>query len=362
MDGSLKAKLILVGPYSLPHGGIQRYLVQLRDQLRIKGYPHNVLDSRSKMDVSTKSVVMRVLYGITKYLFMMLKLKKIEGKIVHIFSSSYGNFFGNGLLLVAGKMFRKRTVLSMMGGGFPSVIKKSGPTRKFLIKTIFRFADLIIACNENIKESIISLGVKNCKLILISNALPFRISTDGVVEPSLNNFLETHRPFITSVGALSPAYGISILIKAVAKLRESFPDVGLLLVVLTTSDKKTVTEVQSLLRVNKLSDSILIRQNVGSLCTIIKRSDLFVRPTLVDGDSMSVREALFLGVPVIASNTAFRPRDVVLFNKGDINDLNDKMKRVIENRQSFLPKYASAEARHNLLKIEAMYRQLTTSV
>ncbi|KPK67026.1 hypothetical protein AMJ87_14050 [candidate division WOR_3 bacterium SM23_60] len=314
------------------------------------------------MDIVTESGVLRTLRGITKYLLMTLKLKRIEGKIIHIFSSSYGNFFANGLLLIAGKVNRRKTVISMMGGGFPSVVQKSSFAKRFLIRAIFRYADLITVCNEKIRESILSLGIKNYKLIHISNALPFDVNANGAVAPSLNNFLKTHRPFITSVAALSPAYGVPILIRAVAKLRRSFPNIGLLLVVLTTSDKKTATEVRSLLRTGKLSDSILIKKNVTSLHTIIKKSDLFVRSTLADGDSMSVREALFLGVPVVASDTAFRPKDVVLFKKGDVDDLSDKMKRVIENRQSFLPKYASAEARENLQKIEAMYRKLTTSV
>jgi glycosyltransferase involved in cell wall biosynthesis len=49
--------------------------------------------------------------------------------------------------------------------------------------------------------------------------------------------------------------------------------------------------------------------------------DVFVRPTYFDGDACSVREALALGVRVVASDTEFRPDGVRLFPRGDADAL-----------------------------------------
>jgi len=38
---------------------------------------------------------------------------------------------------------------------------------------------------------------------------------------------------------------------------------------------------------------------------------VYLRPTLTDGDAVSIREALDAGVPVVASNVVRRPRGVV---------------------------------------------------
>jgi glycosyltransferase involved in cell wall biosynthesis len=49
----------------------------------------------------------------------------------------------------------------------------------------------------------------------------------------------------------------------------------------------------------------------------MRLGDLFVRPTRADGDSISVREALGLGVRVLASDVGQRPPGVVRFSVGD---------------------------------------------
>ena len=109
MDDSQKARLILVGPYLLPHGGIQSYLRQLVAQLNEKGYEYNVIDTRSKRDELYHSGLMRIVQRTFKYLFLLLKLISIEGQIVHFFSSSYGNFCVHGLAMVFGKMTGRKT-------------------------------------------------------------------------------------------------------------------------------------------------------------------------------------------------------------------------------------------------------------
>jgi glycosyltransferase involved in cell wall biosynthesis len=66
------------------------------------------------------------------------------------------------------------------------------------------------------------------------------------------------------------------------------------------------------------------------LClALMARSSAFVRPTFQDGDSISVREALALGVPVVASNVGTRPEGVMLFAAGDVEGLANAVVRVI---------------------------------
>jgi glycosyltransferase involved in cell wall biosynthesis len=50
---------------------------------------------------------------------------------------------------------------------------------------------------------------------------------------------------------------------------------------------------------------------------VVAAADLFVRPTLADGDAISVREALALGRPVVASAVGARPPEAALFAAGD---------------------------------------------
>jgi glycosyltransferase involved in cell wall biosynthesis len=62
---------------------------------------------------------------------------------------------------------------------------------------------------------------------------------------------------------------------------------------------------------------------------LLQEADVVVRSTFADGDAITVREALNLGVPVVASDTDFRPAGVVLFKKGDATDLVEKLTGVL---------------------------------
>lgn len=50
----------------------------------------------------------------------------------------------------------------------------------------------------------------------------------------------------------------------------------------------------------------------GTTLQAIARSNLMLRTTLYDGDAVSVREALHLGTPVVASDNGMRPPGVRL--------------------------------------------------
>ncbi len=55
--------------------------------------------------------------------------------------------------------------------------------------------------------------------------------------------------------------------------------------------------------------------------SVLQQGDIFLRTTRFDGDAISVREALSLNVPVIASATDFRPSGVWKYREGDAEDL-----------------------------------------
>jgi glycosyltransferase involved in cell wall biosynthesis len=66
---------------------------------------------------------------------------------------------------------------------------------------------------------------------------------------------------------------------------------------------------------------------------LMSASDVFIRPTLEDGDSISVREALELKVPVVASRVGTRPPGAILFHPGDVEDLLSKLECALAQRR-----------------------------
>ena len=70
-----------------------------------------------------------------------------------------------------------------------------------------------------------------------------------------------------------------------------------------------------------LQEHIFILTGQRELWPLMKHVDLFLRPTLSDGASVSVEEALWCGTPVVASDVCMRPQHVILFKTGDEDDL-----------------------------------------
>lgn len=80
-----------------------------------------------------------------------------------------------------------------------------------------------------------------------------------------------------------------------------------------------------------LEDHLLLMNESISFVKLMEVADIVLRPTLTDGDSLSVREALYLDKTVIASDVVSRPNGVVLYKTEDAEDLFLKVLPYIVN-------------------------------
>ena len=67
----------------------------------------------------------------------------------------------------------------------------------------------------------------------------------------------------------------------------------------------------------------------GEALAVLRACDVFLRPTRADGDSISVREALALGVRVVASDAAVRPAGVHCHAAGSGAALAEAIREVL---------------------------------
>jgi glycosyltransferase involved in cell wall biosynthesis len=125
-------------------------------------------------------------------------------------------------------------------------------------------------------------------------------------------------------------YGFELLVEALAALRTRYPQLGCL--VMGSGEDRA--QAEALVRQYGLDDAIFLAGDLDhELClALMARSAVFVRPTFRDGDSISVREAKALGVPVVASNVGTRPEGTLLFEAGNVDGLIGIIERAIEPR------------------------------
>jgi glycosyltransferase involved in cell wall biosynthesis len=146
----------------------------------------------------------------------------------------------------------------------------------------------------------------------------------------VETFLADHVPAISCVGLYEPVYGFDQAVHLMTRIHEAYPAAGLLLI----GDLKNAEWCRNLIRDLRLENHVKLCGNLGQqeCLSVMNRSALFLRPTLYDGDSISVREALALGVPVVASETDFRPDGVILYRIGAFEDLVSRALESLRNR------------------------------
>ena len=95
--------------------------------------------------------------------------------------------------------------------------------------------------------------------------------------------------------------------------------------------------------------NVLIINQPHDFINIIKSSNGLIRATTMDGDSLSIKESLYYGIPVFATDVVDRPKGVILFSK--ISELNDKIE-LIKKRAEIIP------PENNFISILNLYKTI----
>ena len=84
-----------------------------------------------------------------------------------------------------------------------------------------------------------------------------------------------------------------------------------------------------------ISDNIKLIPYDHDFFEILKNSDVFIRNTITDGDSISVKEALYLNKTVFATDVVSRPKECTLYSKDDMDFLEKIIREYKINRNNF---------------------------
>lgn len=291
-------RVVLLGPFPPPHGGVQTNLVAIRNYLRRQGHSCAVINITRYRKKEEDEV-----YYPESSVGLVQRLLTLKYDILHL---HFGGNLTNRLLalsMVCCSIPGTRKVLTFHSGGYPSSPEgqtaRPGTLRGFVLR---RF-DRLIGVNQEIVELYHRFGVSPSKTKFI---FPYSFDVQASSMPeALENFFATHTPVLSTVGGLEPEYDLPTQIEAMRDILAVHPAAGLVIIGHGSIER----EIRSLVASKPYADSILVCGDVPHSATlqVMIRCDVFLRTTLYDGDSVSVREALNYGTPVIATDNGMRP-------------------------------------------------------
>jgi glycogen(starch) synthase len=310
-------QIVLAGFYPPPYGGESVHVLKLAFRLRLAGILKRVVNLR-RGALSCPDYVDGA--GPVRFGSALMRLLSKE-TMLHLHTNGH-SWKSWAMALCAASVLRIRgrpgvlTLHSGMSPGFLATVSARGVV--ILRFALASFAH-VVCVNDEIKQALASLRVPDDRLAVVPAFL-------GVTPRALDDEEEWmprgFHPILSVVAGTGPEYGLPVLIEALQHLRARYPEIGC--VILGTDGAGAPADMVQTLDLSK--HVLFLGQLPHEQClAFMARSDLFVRPSLADGDAISVREALSMGVPVVASDTAPRPPQATLFRSGDSADLEDKV-------------------------------------
>jgi len=263
------------------------------------------------------------------YLWLVKKvLFSFQEDIIHYHGSDYRGL----LLLVLVKKLHNdfKLVWSIQGEHIVPMIQSKN---KFMQSIIYDL-DTIIVANKYIQEGLYSLGVDKKNVVVIS---PFLMPLDNNPKQLLAKYKKKERKIlIFNAYRLEfnkkgeDIYGFATLIKSFKYINVNTTLV-LLIPQMNQLEKKYYHDCINELNEDYKQRIILIQDEKNQGWEYINEADIFIRPTITDGDSISVKEALCCEVPTIVSDCTYRPEETIKFKTGDYHSLAHAVNDLINN-------------------------------
>lgn len=286
-----KNRLLIIGKVPPPVGGITVHVDRLLYYLNEKEVKHKFVELR------------------VKNAFRLL-IALLQNKTFHLHTSNSKIKFA---LVIIGKLLGNRVIATLH-----TDIDRHVGLDGWFEKCVIKIADIPIVLNKNSYHKANKL---NKSTILLSAFLPPYTLTrlSSLYQEQLRALkMKTKKTYCTNASKFGldkngqEIYGILKILS----LFKNHPDYGLVI-----SDSSG--DYQRYFSQNniKLSSNILVISEIHDFNAVINETDGMIRFTTVDGDAVSVKEALYHGKPVWASSVVSRPDGVVLIH--DLADLEN---------------------------------------
>ena len=361
-------------------GGAQVFVLNLATELKNHGYEVEVVAGDGKYlenEFNKRTISFHFLnslkrdYSIINSLYFIFDLwrllKREKFDLIHLNSSN--TLIGS----VAAYFIKSRPNIFFTFHGLSFLDKnyKVNYTYKYITRIYFRLL-LKFVDNSVFVSNLNHLEAKKYNLIKKGNVI-----YNGLAEDKLN-FLpaynarkylsdickrEMDNSFILgSVGRLAYPKNYEFLINNFYKIKERIPNAKLIII----GDGPNITNYKKMILKNGLNDEIILLGELKDAYQYLKAFDVFTLPSIYEGLSISLIEALFAELPILASNVGGNTEVVKnhssqLYELDNIEDYIKKLEMIIQSKEEIVLHNAALKKEFSLEKMVKSYIDLYES-
>ena len=330
-------KVMIVGPLPPTVGGITTLIQEILRSKMPKRYAFTVFDTQRPTydfckEVWDYTLVFRIgwvrlvkslIWTVAHLMSFPFALLRNRPHVVHVNSVGYWVYWENGIYVLLSKIFRKRTLFHIHGGGFEDFYEKSNSIFKVLIRGILTLPDTVIVLSPSWHKFMSKLVSQN-KIEVIENFVDS--SAFSKVDRGKTPDRNVTVLFVGGYGA--KAKGLYDFINAASLATKKCRTINFVLLacagirgLVTLCKEKGITSntrIEGYLEGSKKFE-------------VFANSDIFVLPSYAEGFPVTMLEAMAAGLPIIASSVGAIP-DVIkdgengfLIEPGDYTTLASKI-------------------------------------
>ena len=304
---------------SQPIGGAERQALKLAERLIEKDVGVTVVTGRwdwgqpPREEISGVPVHrhftcwgmfnLRGLRRASQYLYLLtLFLYLVRHRNEYDFIHCHSAMFGAPIVVLAGRLLQKKTLIRAMASGIWGDIKRLREGEggsiwgaAWMLKQL-KEADCIVALNPQVSDELAEIGVRPERIVHIPNGVEIeqiKHKTDYKLGREIT---------VTFVGRLHPQKGINTLLAAFSRAQEELPQLPWRLIIIGEGTQARRSRYEAMARQLSIRQAVEFLGQVDDPFPFLDQSDIFVLPSRAEGMSNALLEAMAHALPCIATD------------------------------------------------------------
>jgi glycosyltransferase involved in cell wall biosynthesis len=333
--------MMLIQSYSTAsYGGAERQIEALTPLLQERGIELHVLTRNFPSGTRTENLgsvkiyrtpysrlgALRALFYI---IFGLIHIARVRPQVLH----AHGLFSTTTTAMLARRLFRIPVVAKILRGGVLGDLirvknKRGGASR---VKDMRQNVDTFIVISEEIRNELLAEGISPEQIRYIPNGVDSErfmpLSSEAKLKKRASMNI-ANVPTVVYAGRLVAEKRVNHLITSWKTIQQTFPDARLFIV--GQGEERQTLEAMG-------GDGIQFMGAVNNVPDWLQVADIFVLPSIAEGLSNSLLEAMSSGLAVIATGVGDAPNLVQTHENGwcippdDVNALTDALLDALGN-------------------------------